>query len=154
MVKLPATIPSVSSSTRACWHRKRCLSEYTAKNEQCCCTRDSLNLPSYDTDPQQTNIDQILLNPPSKPTCACGHTFAELGEAQMKRMQMSEQEDQDAIQRSSSGPVGMSRTASGRGGEDSRDRGRDRMIDEEREKWARREEKDREARSSSRSRYD
>ncbi|ORY35614.1 hypothetical protein BCR39DRAFT_511144 [Naematelia encephala] len=60
----------------------------------CCCSTSSLDLPTYSRDSGQTqSIDDILNGPPDERQCMCGHTFAELGEAAMKRLQRLEREE-------------------------------------------------------------
>jgi hypothetical protein len=85
----------------------------------CCCTTDALVLPTcelsvarrrHDTDghclSDQTaeaasaNIDEVLSSPPGRLQCMCGHTFAELGEAAMRRLQNHDREEVDASARS------------------------------------------------------
>ncbi|WVQ99930.1 hypothetical protein IAU59_007073 [Kwoniella sp. CBS 9459] len=65
----------------------------------CVLTMNALDLPTYETahkSPQE-NIDDILSSAPSKNLCMCGSTFAELGEAAMRRAQATEQEDMDTL---------------------------------------------------------
>ncbi|WVQ81909.1 hypothetical protein IAT38_004036 [Cryptococcus sp. DSM 104549] len=73
----------------------------------CCCTANALHLPTYETAhcSPADNIDAILASPPTKHRCMCGSTFAELGEAAMKRMQMAEQEDLEERMREHAGPA-------------------------------------------------
>ncbi|KAE8542611.1 hypothetical protein D1P53_001392 [Cryptococcus gattii VGV] len=61
----------------------------------CHCLSDSLLLPTYDPCICPDNeIDSIISSPPDvKKWCMCGKTFAELGEAAMKRMAAAEQND-------------------------------------------------------------
>ncbi|OCF42751.1 hypothetical protein I317_03482 [Kwoniella heveanensis CBS 569] len=71
----------------------------------CVLTMNALDLPTYETahkSPQE-NIDDILSSAPSKNLCMCGSTFAELGEAAMKRAQATEQEDMEACSGTGSG---------------------------------------------------
>ncbi|XAO25735.1 hypothetical protein I312_104564 [Cryptococcus bacillisporus CA1280] len=61
----------------------------------CHCLSDNLLLPTYDPCLCPDNeIDSIISSPPDvKKWCMCGKTFAELGEAAMKRMAAAEQND-------------------------------------------------------------
>ncbi|WVQ81908.1 hypothetical protein IAT38_004035 [Cryptococcus sp. DSM 104549] len=61
----------------------------------CRCTKASLTLPSYESahSAPADNIDAIITSPPTKDRCLCGSTFAELGEATLKRWQRMEEED-------------------------------------------------------------
>lgn len=68
----------------------------------------------------------------------------------MKRLQLSEQDDMEAVRNTR--PSSRSRPGSGHGRDNGSGREMGDFIDEERARWARREQKDREARS--RSRYD
>lgn len=42
----------------------------------------------------QADIDAILNSPPTSKKCMCGFSFAELGEAAMRRMQQQEQQEE------------------------------------------------------------
>ncbi len=53
-------------------------------------------------DPSADNIDDVLSSPPGKQQCMCGNTFAELGEAAMKRLQTVEVEEGEALARMTS----------------------------------------------------
>jgi len=61
----------------------------------CCCTVSSLILPTYDiADNDRGNIDEIFTAAPSEnKMCMCGSSFAELGEAAMRKMQQVDQEE-------------------------------------------------------------
>ncbi|WWC90774.1 uncharacterized protein L201_005711 [Kwoniella dendrophila CBS 6074] len=65
----------------------------------CCLTLNALNLPTYEcaqsNTPPTENIDTILSSPSAKDLCMCGSTFAELGEAAMRRMHSIEQDEID-----------------------------------------------------------
>ncbi|WWD19019.1 hypothetical protein CI109_103476 [Kwoniella shandongensis] len=67
----------------------------------CCCTLNALSLPTYETahrSPQE-DIDAILSSPVTSKQCMCGATFAELGEAAMKRLQVAEQDELECTMR-------------------------------------------------------
>ncbi|WWC63208.1 uncharacterized protein I303_105808 [Kwoniella dejecticola CBS 10117] len=84
----------------------------------CCLTLNALDLPTYEVahSAPPENIDSIISSPPGKNLCMCGSTFAELGEAAMRRMQSVEQEEEDErINQSISPPPIGSRTGSGSG---------------------------------------
>ncbi|KGB79453.2 hypothetical protein CNBG_5291 [Cryptococcus deuterogattii R265] len=69
----------------------------------CHCLSDALSLPTYEKCHRSTdNIDSIISSPPNMKTwCMCGKTFAELGEAAMKRMQAADWEDMEERMRRS-----------------------------------------------------
>ncbi|KAK8854833.1 hypothetical protein IAR55_003572 [Kwoniella newhampshirensis] len=71
----------------------------------CFCTLSALNLPTYDDAHRtpQENIDAILSSPPTSKQCMCGITFAELGEAAMRRLQVAEQDELEQTMRDNSG---------------------------------------------------
>lgn len=71
----------------------------------CHCLSDALSLPTYEKCHRSTdNIDSIISSPPNMKTwCMCGKTFAELGEAAMKRMQAADREDMEERMRQSAG---------------------------------------------------
>ncbi|OWZ42130.1 hypothetical protein C356_03575 [Cryptococcus neoformans c45] len=71
----------------------------------CHCLSDALSLPTYEKCHRSTdNIDSIISSPPNMKTwCMCGKTFAELGEAAMKRMQAADREDMEERMRRSAG---------------------------------------------------
>ncbi|WVW85676.1 hypothetical protein I302_107714 [Kwoniella bestiolae CBS 10118] len=80
-VKMPITVPS------------------------CTLTLNALNLPTYETahSPPIENMDTILSSPSAKHQCMCGSTFAELGEAAMRRMQSVEQDEMEGRVRENAG---------------------------------------------------
>ena len=52
------------------------------------------------------DIDAIISSRPSSKYCQCGYTFAELGEAAMRRMQAQEQEEaEEELRDRACGPV-------------------------------------------------
>ncbi|AFR95678.2 hypothetical protein C343_03784 [Cryptococcus neoformans C23] len=67
----------------------------------CHCLSDNLLLPTYDPCVcHNYEIDSIISSPPNvKNWCMCGKSFAELGEAAMKRMAAAEQSDLEERQR-------------------------------------------------------
>ncbi|WVQ68116.1 uncharacterized protein L199_006322 [Kwoniella botswanensis] len=74
----------------------------------CCLTLNALNLPTYETahSPPVENIDTVLSSPPTKHQCMCGSTFAELGEAAMRRMQNIDQDEMEERVRENAGGSG------------------------------------------------
>lgn len=61
----------------------------------CHCVSDALHLPTYNrsnTSPWET-IDEFMASQPDDKACMCGWTFAELGEAALKKMRMTERDE-------------------------------------------------------------
>ncbi|WWC71630.1 uncharacterized protein I206_105588 [Kwoniella pini CBS 10737] len=84
----------------------------------CCLTLNALDLPTYEVahSAPTENIDSIISSPPGKNLCMCGSTFAELGEAAMRRMQSVEQDEEDErINQTLNPPPIGSRQSSGNG---------------------------------------
>lgn len=85
-------------------------------SSQCTISSSAVNLPSYEFSPSSSeNIDDILASPPSKNRCMCGSTFAELGEAAMRRLHEAEAEDVEERERVRLGFTGMSLEGGGSG---------------------------------------
>ena len=51
--------------------------------------------------------DAIISSPPDSKMCQCGYTFAELGEAAMRRMKLQDQEEAEARMREACGSSGL-----------------------------------------------
>ncbi|WVR07466.1 hypothetical protein IAU60_004508 [Kwoniella sp. DSM 27419] len=85
-----------------------------AQIPSCVLTGNTLNLPTYETahDTPREDIDAVLSSPPSKTRCMCGSTFAELGEAAMRKMQVVEQEEMEARLREGACGAGPSQDGS------------------------------------------
>ena len=69
----------------------------------CTCTVAALNLPTYSSDTRaedQLDLDATLSSPLTSKKCMCGASFAELGEAAMRKMHAQEQEEVEARLRS------------------------------------------------------
>ncbi|EAL23539.1 hypothetical protein CNBA1860 [Cryptococcus deneoformans B-3501A] len=61
----------------------------------CHCVSDALHLPTYNrsnTSPWET-IDEFMASQPDDRACMCGWTFAELGEAALRKMRMTERDE-------------------------------------------------------------